>query len=168
MLWWIGNVLLLVAALVAGHAGNAAQFREAGHLGRIGEPGDPHHLRDQGLGLVDGAIEDLLGLGDQQDAIADAFGMRHHVSAEDDGRTGLIEVGDDILHHLLVRRVEPGEGLVENHKLGCMGDRGEYLYLLAHALGEGLAAIAGKLGQAIPLEQLVGPSSGGRCRHTFE
>jgi hypothetical protein len=57
----------------------------------------------------------------------------HQVGAEDHGLAARLEVDDGVLERLGVDRIEPREGLVEDHQIGVMEQGADELHLLLHA-----------------------------------
>ena len=105
---------------------------------------------------------------DQGDGITQLLGLLHDVRREDDRAPGPLEVEDQLAHDLDVHRVEPGERLVEDDQVGIVDHGPQDLHLLAHALRQRFASLAGPLGQAVVLQQVGGLALGVTRRQTLE
>ena len=91
---------------------------------------------NDGVHVVERAVEDLASFGDQQHAVTQTLGVLHDVGGKNHRLAGAGHVADQLLQHFLIHWVEAREGLVENDQLGPVRHSGEHLHLLAHALGE--------------------------------
>jgi len=113
---------------------------------------DPHTAGKDSFRLGQRAIEDFTPFGDQEDAIAKPLGVLHYMRGEQNRMASSSEVADNLLHHLLVHRVQPGKRLVQNDELGVVGQTRQHLDFLAHALGKSVGRFLAELFQAIALE----------------
>ncbi len=146
-------------------AGDRRQGGEArGVVGSL----DADPVRNGSPGFADRAVEEASTLGNDDQAVAETFGVLHDVGAEEDGATAGSEIPDNFLKDLLIDGIEAGEGFVENHEFGVVGDAGEDLDLLAHALGEGFGAGIGEVLEAVTFEEFMGPMAGGGLGQALE
>ena len=142
-------------------AGIRGRFAERLDFGDAVEPGeridaafgaDQHAPRNRRLGAGDGAVENLAALRDQQQAVAEPFGVLHDVRREQHGRSPSGEIADQLFEDLLVDGVEAREGLVEDDELGLVRDGADHLDLLAHALRKRLDPGVRELAETVALE----------------
>ena len=103
--------------------------------------------------LFEGALRDQPPARDDADPIGHALGDVEDVRGHDHGAAG----GDVLAQHGLDlpggAGIEPGEGLVEDDDPGLVHERARQRHLLAHALGEALAALMGMGTEAEPVDQ---------------
>ena len=158
-------------------AGCRGRFAERLDLGDAVEPGeridaafsaDQHAPRNRRLGAGDGAVKDLATLRDQEQVVAEPFGVLHDVRREQHGRPPLGEIADQLFEDLLVDGVEAREGLVEDDELGLVRDGADHLDLLAHALRERLDLGIRELAETVALEQFVGALLRGLARESLQ
>jgi len=94
------------------------------------------------------------------------------VRAEDHRLPPRLELDDRVLQRLRVDRVEPGEGLVEDHEVGLVQQRADELHLLLHAPRELVhlrqPPVALGRPELEPLEPFVDPLVGHARRYPLE
>ena len=152
--------------VLPGRAGRARPH-DAGQPCGIGASRQRQPPRQRGAGLVLRALEHLAPLGQQQQPVAQPFGVLHHVGREDHRRPAPRLLGDDLLEHALVDRVEAGERLIEEQQPRLVDQRGRHLDFLRQAfrqlvdrrLGAGRRGRAVRAGPSPPSSPPPAPSA---------
>jgi hypothetical protein len=99
---------------------------------------------------------------DHPDAVAELVGLVQVVRGEHDRGAAGGQVADHLPHLLPARRVQTGGRLVEEQHVRGENQAGGDVEPAAHAAGERLRRLVGRLGQAELLEQFVGALPGRR------